>query len=306
MFKLLSTLALAAAVSYAQNSTVSDTDLAGLEANFANAQLVPQFLSTFNPQGILVVEYNNEAITIGQNLSQDVVSSFPSILYSPGPEADTPSASDLFTIFLADANPVGTDESTTLQTRHWLVNSASLTIGDSAPYAINYANATSITDYAGPGPAAGSGAHRYVFLMYAQDSTFTAPANLSTPGTALGTWSVSDYLQETGLSNLIAANYMQVENGVATVSVAATTAVDSATLAAASTTSGSGSASTSGSGSASTSAGASQTSAATTSGASAAASSTGAAHATKHELGWGIVIGAVGITGAVLGAGLGF
>lgn len=44
---------------------------------------------------------------------------------------------------MVDADIVGTDESTTEQTRHWLVNSASLST-DSAPYAVNWTGSTSM------------------------------------------------------------------------------------------------------------------------------------------------------------------
>lgn len=78
---------------------------------------------------------------------------------------------------MADADIVGTDESAG-QTRHWLVNGASLTgasssislaylfdltyftSGDSAPYTLSIDNGTAVTGYAGPAPASGSGAHR--------------------------------------------------------------------------------------------------------------------------------------------------
>lgn len=60
---------------------------------------------------------------------------------------------------------------------------------------------------------------RYVLLMYAQPTTFTAPANLSTAGTPLGTFFVQAYHDESGLGDLVAANYFQVENGVATATV---------------------------------------------------------------------------------------
>ena len=43
---------------------------------------------------------------------------------------------------LVDANPVGTDETATQQTRHWLVNSA--TLSGSAPLALNYTGATTM------------------------------------------------------------------------------------------------------------------------------------------------------------------
>lgn len=75
------------------------------------------------------------------------------------------------------------------------------------------------TDYAGPGPAEGSGPHRYTILVYLQPESFQAPANLSTAGTPLGTMFLNSYVDDSGLGNLVAANYFQVENGQATVSV---------------------------------------------------------------------------------------
>ena len=92
------------------------------------------------------------------------------------------SLGDTFTLTMVDADIVGTDESAG-QTRHWLVNSASLSdgkllwadtplrghlttlflIASGNNRTISNSSATAITDYAGPGPAEGSGAHRYVF-----------------------------------------------------------------------------------------------------------------------------------------------
>ena len=54
----------------------------------------------------------------------------------------------MYTIIMADANPVGTDETTMEQTRHWLVNGASLT--GSAPYDVNFTGSTAM--YVLPAP----------------------------------------------------------------------------------------------------------------------------------------------------------
>ena len=47
---------------------------------------------------------------------------------------------------MVDADTVGTDESTTPQTRHWLVNGVKLQAGagGGSPYTINYEGATSV------------------------------------------------------------------------------------------------------------------------------------------------------------------
>jgi hypothetical protein len=45
---------------------------------------------------------------------------------------------------MVDADIVGTDEATMAQTRHWLVNGASVEMTGEAPYAFNYTGATSV------------------------------------------------------------------------------------------------------------------------------------------------------------------
>jgi len=118
---------------------------------------------------------------------------------------------------MIDADIVGTNGLSTPLTRHWLVNGASLS--DDEPHMLTYDNATTITDYAAPGPAEGSGPHRYTILVYLQPSTFTPPSNLSTAGTPLSTMLLGPYVEDTGLGELVAANYIQVQNGETTVSV---------------------------------------------------------------------------------------
>ncbi|RXK37307.1 hypothetical protein M231_05449 [Tremella mesenterica] len=281
------------AATHAQ-STASTFDIELVEANFEAAQLVPELISTFTPEGVLNVTFGGTDISIGQNLTQDAVGSSPTLLVVPSSNATDVSTSNNYTVMMVDADIVGTDEGATGQTRHWLVNNAKLVQGDSG-YSVGYDGAISITDYAGPGPAAGSGAHRYVILVYTQPSTFTPPANLSTAHTPLSTFSFSDYVSQTGLGNLVAGNYFLVENGVATVSVPSTTPVNTATLATASTTSGSSSPSGT----------SSAPSGSKTSSASSSPSSSPSGAAIKQTIGMGAISGAVGIVLAVVAAGLG-
>ncbi|WRT63442.1 uncharacterized protein IL334_000347 [Kwoniella shivajii] len=318
MFAFIPVLALLAGPVFAQdsstasNGTASTVQIEGLEANFKQAQLVPQLLSSFDPEAILSVSFSGQAIATGDKLDATAVASSPEISVSPAAD-ETLDAGALYTLLMADANAVGTDQNVTEQTRHWLVNGVSLSQGSQAPYAVNYTGATTITDYAGPGPFEGTGSHRYVIALYEQGSDFAAPANLSTAGVALGTWFLSSYVSESKLGDLVSANYFQVENGVATSTAESTTAVDSTTLAGyasntvASATSGANSQTVSASGSGTS---ASQTSAAA-SGASAASSAAASAAATsaasgagKNGVVYGMIVGAVGVVGAVIGAAL--
>jgi phosphatidylethanolamine-binding protein len=75
---------------------------------------------------------------------------------------------------MVDADVVGYDIAEKGTTRHWLLNG--VTIGNDNT--INNSSANAVTSYAGPWPAAGSGAHRYVILLYQQPSDFVSPAEL--------------------------------------------------------------------------------------------------------------------------------
>ncbi|WVQ76513.1 hypothetical protein IAR50_006183 [Cryptococcus sp. DSM 104548] len=270
------------------NSTASTVDI-------EEAGIVPDLLETFTPEGTLSVEFSGQAITTGQNLTADDVASSPTLAVSPASNA-TLDSSALYTVVMVDADIVGTDESTTNQTRHWLVNSAGLASGSSGSQAVNWTGSTSITDYAGPGPDAGSGAHRYVIIIYEQPSDFSPPSDLSTAGTALGKFSLADYVSSSKLGSIVTANYFQVENGVATVSPSSTTAVESSTLAGYGSTTGSSSASGTVANSASTGS--------STDSSSPSASSAASAAGMNAQVGWGMVVGAFGVVGAVVGAGM--
>lgn len=281
----------------AAQSTASAQDTAVVAANFKNAQLVPQLIPSFMPQGTLDVQFGGQSISIGQNLSASAVSSAPQISVLPTSDSTRINTNSMYTVMLVDANTVGEDQNTTAQTRHWLVNTVGLS--GSAPYGINYTNSRAVTDYVGPGPLPGTGSHRYVVLLYAQSSAFSPPANLSTAGAGFGTFFLDQYVQSSGLGPLVAANYFQVQNGVATVTPVATSAVNTATVSAlVSSMSSSMVASRSGSAS----------SGASASGSSASAAATSKAAAGRKEdlnAGWGLIVGAVGMVGTLLGAGLG-
>nr|ODN98933.1 hypothetical protein L204_02901 [Cryptococcus depauperatus CBS 7855] len=288
MFALFSVLALLASA-LAQTTPNGSASAVDIE----EAQLTPGLLASFDPSALLSVSFGGQAISIGQNLAQNAVSSSPDLSVSPSSNA-TIASSTLYTVIMVDADIVGTDESKTPQTRHWLVNSATFSAGSTAPYAVNWTGSTSITNYAGPGPESGSGPHRYVVIVYEQPSDFSPPSDLSTAGTALGKMSLSDYVTQSKLGKLLTANYFQVENGQATVTPSPTSAVNSSTLpgyhstTVSSPSSGTFANSASGSKAATTSASTEKKPGA----------------ASKTSPGWGIVLGSIGMVGAIVGAGL--
>lgn len=122
----------------------------------SEAQLVPQFLPTFNPSALLNVSFGGDNVLPGTPLAATAVSSMPTLTVVSGSNFSE-EATSMFTVAMVDADIVGTDESGN-QTRHWLANNVMLTDDEDDVHGLNYTTAP-ITNYAGPGPAEGSGAH---------------------------------------------------------------------------------------------------------------------------------------------------
>jgi hypothetical protein len=124
---------------------------------------VPQFLPTFNPSALLNVSFGGDNVLPGTPLAATAVSSMPELTVVGGSNFSDVSTS-VFTVAMVDADIVGTDESGN-QTRHWLANNVMLSNTESDVYALNYTT-DAITNYAGPGPAEGSGAHSTAYSFY--------------------------------------------------------------------------------------------------------------------------------------------
>ncbi|GJJ11997.1 hypothetical protein Clacol_006235 [Clathrus columnatus] len=217
-------------------STPSDVPLVvqgeAISAHFTNAGLVPSLFANFTPSALLSVSYGGlGTVSPGQNLSLDQIKSEPTI--SVIALNSSVSLSGVYTLAMIDAGIVGDNQSNG-QMRHWLVNGVTIN-GNS----INFSNATNITDYVGPNPPEGEGAHRwklvdfyfsYVFVLFAQPKSFTPSNDLATPGQPLGPMDITQYINNTGLGPLMAGMYFDAQKGISTVTVSPTSPVITSTL----------------------------------------------------------------------------
>ncbi|KAG6833194.1 hypothetical protein H0H87_010257 [Tephrocybe sp. NHM501043] len=226
MFAKLTVLASIALLPF---TLAQSTDVAAIEAHFKQSQIVPQLLASFEPSALLSANFAGERFFVEQHITMTSESS-PKPTVTVTPANSTVTLDGKYTIMMVDADIVGGDLSKG-ENHHWLVNGVQLTDGKVSDDA-----ATSIVNYAGPGPASGSGPHRYVIILYAQPDTFEAPVGLAEP-TGVGLFTLSAYIKDSGLGPLVAATYFTVEDGTATASIPATSAVVSSTLAAASSAS---------------------------------------------------------------------
>jgi len=194
-----------------------------IEAHFAASHLVPDLFESFKPTALLTLNYPGVGVLEpGQKLTKEQVGPTPSVQITPANASVT--LDGVYTLAMVDADRVGSDPAAG-ETRHWLVNGVTVKDG-----LVANDTAVGITTYAGPWPAAGSGPHRYVVALYSQPSTFTAPDGLSQAGLPVAVFDWNAYVASSGLGPLVAANYINVEEGTATVSIPQTTPVNTATL----------------------------------------------------------------------------
>ncbi|KAF5365674.1 hypothetical protein D9758_003144 [Tetrapyrgos nigripes] len=195
----------------------------GIEAHFTQSGIVPSLLSTFDPSALLTINYDGVGdLTPGQGVTQEQVGPTPKIKVEAA--NSSVSLSGAYTLAMVDADVVGSDTSSV--TRHWLVNGVAVSNNE-----VSNSSATAITEYAGPAPASGSGPHRYVIILFEQPSSFKAPADLSQPNIGVSKFDLNAYVKDSGLGNIVAANYLTVEVGQSTLSLSATSPVQSSTLA---------------------------------------------------------------------------
>jgi hypothetical protein len=221
MFKLTVVAVLALIPFVASQATELQIDT--VEAHFEASRIVPTYFEDFDPKALLNLDYTGiGSVQPGRKVVKEEVNSAPTVTVTP---EQGEQLTGLFTLAMIDLDIVGADISAGV-TRHWLLNGVTV---DSATGAVSNATATAITPYAGPWPAAGSGPHRYVVALYEQPSDFAAPEGF-TGELPVGVFDFKKYVADAKLGDLVAANFIEVEEGTATVSLVSTTTVNTATL----------------------------------------------------------------------------
>ncbi|TFK26404.1 PEBP-like protein [Coprinopsis marcescibilis] len=185
----------------------TEASIANIEAHFEQSHITEDYLREFDPSALLTLNYEGVGeITPGQSLAAAQVGPTPAVTITP---AEGETLNGTFTIAMIDVDVVGADLAAGV-TRHWLVNGATLQNN-----VVSLEGATVITPYGGPGPAAGSGAHRYIVALYEQPAEFAAPEGFTGPlPIAAMDWLA--YVEASNLGDLVAANYINVEEGTYT------------------------------------------------------------------------------------------
>jgi len=207
-------------------------DISLITQQFVNALITPSVVPVFAPNAVLNVTFSSVGtIETGQALTEAQVSTEPSLVIV-GTTADFASGGDLnsntkYTMMMIDGDVAGSTNPNGVNT-HYLQND--LVFGNVTSDDLTLTGTTTpVITYAGPGPASGSGPHRYILLLYPQPTNFTAPATPAA-GSSVTMIDFPTYLKDANLGNPIAGNYFTVEVDTSTVSVSPTSAVNTASL----------------------------------------------------------------------------
>lgn len=203
--------------------------------NFKNAKIVPDIFTTFDPIGLMTLNYTSTVgrPVIGQAISRNNVTEAPKLMIRGTEEAEATAGGPFnvttirYTVICVDGSTAGSNSSQGYNL-HYLENN--LAYGENEDHTVTLnSTGTPVVAYAGPNPPSGSGPHRYIWLTYAQPENFAAPSSPAA-GSGVALFNLTQYTSAANLGNPIAGTYFTVQEGAANASVASTTAVDSTTL----------------------------------------------------------------------------
>ncbi|KAG1800782.1 phosphatidylethanolamine-binding protein [Suillus plorans] len=221
---VFSLLLLASPLVHAAQSDNTTLGIEIIRAHFQGAGLVPYLMANFTPTALLTATYTGGGIvTPGQLLPKSRTQTAPNLTITP--VNMTTLLNKKYTLVMVDAwAPGNTDPRG--QICHWVANG--VTVQDHS--VLTHAG-VEVEQYRGPTPPSGSGPHRYVILLYAQQfPTVSPPQGFHILHNNPGFCHLADYVKASNIGPLIAGTYFTVEEGVATFTPSPTSPVVTSTL----------------------------------------------------------------------------
>ncbi|CAB3219860.1 unnamed protein product [Arctia plantaginis] len=166
-------------------------------SSFEVHEIVPDIVPKA-PNAVASVLYpSGVVVNLGNVLMPSSVQETPIVEW----DADS---NQFYTLAMIDADPPSRAEPTAREYQHWLVGNV--------PGA-NIEEGERLSDYIGSGPPAGTGLHRYVFLVYQQPGklTFDEPRLTNVLSSERGGFSIADFAIKYSMGDPIAGNFYQSE-----------------------------------------------------------------------------------------------
>ncbi|CAN8016015.1 unnamed protein product, partial [Ixodes persulcatus] len=159
-------------------------------------KVVPDVISEV-PQGMVNVNYGNgSAVCMGNTISPQIASNKPTVSF------EAQDASPPYTLVMVDPDAPSASEPIYRSVLHWVVVNA--------PSSNGFDEGEEAVVYNGPAPPEGSGPHRYVFLVVAQNGQNISKANVSYSDRR--SFNFEMFLQNNSLPQPLAANFFFSEN----------------------------------------------------------------------------------------------
>ncbi|KAG0006706.1 hypothetical protein BGZ65_004951 [Modicella reniformis] len=181
------------------------------ETVFDKDGIIPDVVDSFQSMTMLSVSYSTQDVMIGNTMTVEETQQVPKVSFM----ADSPM--DKFTLIMTDPDAPSRNDPKMREFRLWIVtNIPGVNDNPEDLLTKDLNKGTVVTEYMGPAPPAGSGPHRYVFLLYKQpgpDNQLT-PDALATLATPLGPdrrgFQSRSFARKAGLE-LVGVNYFFAE-----------------------------------------------------------------------------------------------
>ncbi|KAA1473818.1 PEBP-like protein [Dentipellis sp. KUC8613] len=177
-----------------------------------NLQIPADASLTFAPRVLLEVAFPQAdgappvAVSAGEQLPRNATAHPPtfSLLHPPASTGRGP-----FVVAMVDLDAPTPQDPSSAQIRHFLGGDFTLSVGRGGVLGLLSNSTPALSEFLQPTPPAGSDAHRYVFLLFAQPAGFAAQTVL-TPATPISNFNVSLFAQEVGLGRPLGGSFMLV------------------------------------------------------------------------------------------------
>lgn len=231
-------MAASTSVSFAQSTPQDQINqgIADVMLQLQGARVIPNLISANQLQlrGVLNQQFDGKNVSVGQLVgSVDEVKSIPtwSVEYSSQASNSGQFVNANYTVMTLD--PGAASEQPRNVVRHFLANNITL---NTATGGLKNTSKP-IAGWFSPVPPPGSGVHRYVTLVFRQPQNFTStlPASLQNRNETIDTnFNLAQYIQQTNLGPIVAANFFLLQNADTSASVTASGVVSTTSVAPAS------------------------------------------------------------------------
>lgn len=159
--------------------------------------IVPDVIDTVPPHTV-EVSYNDNVVSMGNELTPTQVKDFPTHIKYPVEE------NALYTLCMTDPDAPSRQDPKYREWHHLLVVNIPGT---------DVKSGTVLSEYVGSGPPKGTGLHRYVFLVYKQPGKLNPDEKRlpNTSGDHRGCFKISNFAKKYNLGQPIAGNFYQAK-----------------------------------------------------------------------------------------------